>query len=293
MKVILSRKAFDSSAGGVANPILRDGRLVPLPIPDTASPLRYGELTVGGEALGPLVSQLTRNRVTADHGAHLDPDLERDSLKRPRSWRPVYGQAGATAGHLDKMGLAPGDLFLFFGWFRQVDENRVWCKGAPDLHILFGWFQVDEIIDLSQSWPRANHWLRYHPHFFGDRGRRNVLFLARRRLTLPETVIRGRTGAGRFDWYDPELVLTETGQTRGRWLLPPWFHPQGRQSTLSYHHDPQRWSSGPMGTHLDSVRRGQDFVLDCDHYPEAIAWAASLIRQHVPTVARYPALDNP
>jgi len=44
MKIILSRKGFDGSSGGCANPILEDGRLLPLPIPDPASPIRYDDI---------------------------------------------------------------------------------------------------------------------------------------------------------------------------------------------------------------------------------------------------------
>ncbi len=34
MKVILSRKGMDSTSGGIASPILPDGTLLSLPIPD-------------------------------------------------------------------------------------------------------------------------------------------------------------------------------------------------------------------------------------------------------------------
>lgn len=38
MKIILSRKGFDSSAGGVASPILPGGEMISLPIPETGDP---------------------------------------------------------------------------------------------------------------------------------------------------------------------------------------------------------------------------------------------------------------
>lgn len=37
MKFILSRKGMDSAAGGFANPILPDGTLLSLPIPDDST----------------------------------------------------------------------------------------------------------------------------------------------------------------------------------------------------------------------------------------------------------------
>lgn len=41
MKVILSRKGMDSKSGGIANPILPDGTLLSLPIPDKTAGTAY------------------------------------------------------------------------------------------------------------------------------------------------------------------------------------------------------------------------------------------------------------
>jgi Nucleotide modification associated domain 3 len=43
MKLILSRKGFDSAYGGVPSPILPDGTLCPLPIPSNEAPCLKGE----------------------------------------------------------------------------------------------------------------------------------------------------------------------------------------------------------------------------------------------------------
>ncbi|HSH28138.1 MAG TPA: hypothetical protein VK972_10310, partial [Wenzhouxiangella sp.] len=75
MKIILSRKGFDSAAGGVPSPILPDGRIVSLPIPDQRSPVRYGEIGSDGRDIGALVSNLTGGRIRRSSRAHLDPDL--------------------------------------------------------------------------------------------------------------------------------------------------------------------------------------------------------------------------
>ncbi|CAI8922445.1 hypothetical protein EMIT0158MI4_310005 [Burkholderia ambifaria] len=39
-------------------------------------------------------------------------------------WRPALGQTGAAQGHLSNNGVGAGDVFLFFGWFRQVEKSR-------------------------------------------------------------------------------------------------------------------------------------------------------------------------
>ncbi len=280
MKIILSRKGFDSSAGGVPNPILTDGRLISLPIPHPAAPNRFGDLQLQGRPLAPLVADLTRKRVKSHHGAHLDPDLDAGSLPRSRGWRPLFGQAKAAQGHLFNQGVGAGDLFLFFGWFREteiVSGRYRFVPHAPDRHILFGWLQVEQCKKIEGPFHEFPRWCRYHCHFFGDWGGRNALYLARRRLELPgleETF----AGGGLFPQFHNRLVLTEPGKSRCEWLLPPWFHPSGRASCLSYHGDSSRWHRGKGGTKLSSAKRGQEFVLDCDHYPEAMGWAGELIQ---------------
>ncbi len=49
MKVILSRKGFDSQYGGKPSPILPDGRLISLPIPSQDDKLRYSDLSLDGK----------------------------------------------------------------------------------------------------------------------------------------------------------------------------------------------------------------------------------------------------
>src|SRR5262249_40535555 len=91
MKIILSRKGFDSSAGGCPSPIFEDGTMMSLPIPARDSPIEYADV-----ALAQLVTDLTRGAITGADRAHLDPDLARSTLPRARGWRPLFGQLGAA-----------------------------------------------------------------------------------------------------------------------------------------------------------------------------------------------------
>ena len=48
-------------------------------------------------------------------------------------------------GHRDRRGA--GAVFLFFGLYRRVEKTvRGWrfVRGTPDLHVLWGWLQVDQ-----------------------------------------------------------------------------------------------------------------------------------------------------
>ncbi len=278
MKIILSRKGFDSSAGGSASPILPGGAMVSMPIPDPQSPIRYGEIRQSGHDLGRLAEQLTNGRVGRGDGAHLDPDLAAEALPRRPGWRPLFGQAGAAQGHLRNQGVGSGDLFLFFGWYREVERvGGVYRfrREAPDLHVLFGWFQIESALDLAAGLPAREDWRRDHPHCHGRRGVNNVLYTATRQLRLPGYA-GAVAGAGLFGRYAPRLCLTAPGGPRGRWRAPGWLHPAGRASTLTYHRNPDRWRRVEGGTELHCAARGQDFVLDCDDYPEAVGWAWAL-----------------
>jgi len=57
MRIILSRKGFDSGSGGCPSPIFPDGSMFAMPIPYEPSPVRYEDLrwqgartrSIGGE----------------------------------------------------------------------------------------------------------------------------------------------------------------------------------------------------------------------------------------------------
>jgi hypothetical protein len=277
MKIILSRKGFDSSAGGKPSPIFPDGRLLSLPIPDKASQVAYSDIAGNHWAgVGDLVQQLAGTPPA--HRAHLDPDLRYSSIPRDKAWKPIFGQAGSAESHLRNQRVDTGDVFLYFGLFRQVEKvNSEWryLRGSKPIHALFGWLQIGSRVVVSE-WPAIEGWAHYHPHFMRKKDSRNVLYVSSDRLLIPGYKLRNIAGAGIFEAISPKLILTAPDSDRpGQWLLPKWFHPASRPSTLSYHQAHTRWLEDGRGTLLSSVSRGQEFVLDCDDYPEALGWLGS------------------
>src|SRR4051794_34886590 len=107
MRVIFSRKGFDSSAGGCPSPIV-EGQPISLPIPvrKTPSPLRFIDL-IGDYSS--LVEDLTKGRIDRYSRCHLDPDLKSSVLPRLPGWRGALGQVGAAQGHLSNEGVNVGD----------------------------------------------------------------------------------------------------------------------------------------------------------------------------------------
>ena len=105
MKIIFSRKGFDSGTGKVASPILPSGKLCSLPIPETlacVNPLRYQDILFDGQSVGKLVHDLTRGKISPGMPAHLDPDLNNASFPRRAGWKPAFGQVGAAESHLQR-----------------------------------------------------------------------------------------------------------------------------------------------------------------------------------------------
>jgi len=283
MKIILSRKGFDSESGKQPSPILPDGLLVPLPIPDCSrtSGIRYADIAAPNrESIGPIVEDLTRRNLSRDHFAHLDPDLRRSAYPRQRGWRPLFGQAGGDQTYLTRNGVGVGDLFLFFGWFRRVefvDNIYRFVRNAPNLHVIFGWLQIHSVLNVGTS--RVPTWAEYHHHFHPPsttgNWSHNTVYVSRGRLLLNGHA-QQTPGAGIFNSYRDDLCLTCPNQPkRSLWKLPGWFYPEGR-SPLGRHHAINRWTRNDGHAILNSVPRGQEFVLNADEYPEAITWVQTL-----------------
>ncbi len=143
---------------------------MPIPQQDpskTAHGITYSKIDVFGRTAAEVLCDLQPNHPWL--GAHLDPDLRANNLPRLADWRPLFGQADKAQSHLATNQVGVGDLFLFFGWFRETQWDRrgrlTFRPGAPNIHLLFGWLEVGEVWDVgarpSGPWPA---WARYHPH---------------------------------------------------------------------------------------------------------------------------------
>jgi hypothetical protein len=166
MKLVFSRKGFDSSAGGVPSPIFPDNTMMSLAIPSKESTVAYED--IAGTPIAS-VSQLVEDLagIPPTHRAHLDPDLSTVSIPRMSGWRPLFGQVGASERHLENQGVATGDVFLFFGLFRRVEQSAGHWRYVPKslpMHVIFGWLQIEERVTVSDP-PTDKPWALYHPHF--------------------------------------------------------------------------------------------------------------------------------
>lgn len=274
MKVILSRKGFDSGSGGTASPILPCGTPVSLPIPDPRSRTRYQDVRVAGNGLdlGALVHGLTKGRVRPGHPAHLDPDLDHAAIERASGWMPAFGQTGAAQSHLAGCGVGVGDLFLFFGWFRDAelgkDGNWSWAKRGRQMHAMFGWMQIGEILPIYGNEADIldiRPWLKGHPHMNRRQDAANHIYVATEKLSVPG--LTHLPGAGTFKALTDVRTLTDLTQSkRSFWALPNFLHPE-TGTKLSYHEDATRWSRENGKVRLQSAARGQEFIINAQAKP--------------------------
>lgn len=261
-RIIFSRKGLDSAAGGAASPVVA-GRPLSLPIPAGRYPggRRYGALAGQRAALAAAVSG---GRLGPDMLCHLDPDIDAEAMpSRLPGWRGAFGQCGAALGHLRNAGVGAGDLFLFFGRFRPVEQGR---SSARDVHAVYGWLQVGDVLagDALQRGPR---WLADHPHVAPGWPANNAIYVASDRLDLP-----GVGDVPGWGVFDRPYVLSEAPGVLSRWRVPAWLE----RARMTYHRADRCW---PGGGGMMANGQWQEGVAQAD--AAAAAWAGALIAGHV------------
>lgn len=239
MRIIFSRKGFDSAAGGGPSPII-DGRPVTLPIPGAAGcGTTYGSLGLGQHA-----AKASRGRYDEHGFCHHDPMFLADGTC-------LFGQVGAAQSHLANQGVGPGDVFLFFGLFREERQ--------PPHHRIFGYLAVAEVVPLNGCAPARLDELRLlgHPHALRREGQDDTIYV----------------GQGRkADHARDTLRLSVPGASPSLWRRPDWL----RQGNLTYHQRADRWLSGDR---LRSAPRGQEFVARVDGDTAARRWLDLIIAE--------------
>lgn len=258
MKIILSRKGFDSQYGRIPSPILPDGTLLSFPIPTTDSGRRFADLGHDGVSYADMIVGLGGDATMAAGCCHHDPDLRPGTAP---GWVPAFGQTGAAQTHLTNQGVGPGDLFLFFGRFRLTEHGPHgglrYVRDAPTQHVIYGYMQIGEIV--SDVRVRDYAW---HPHAENpDPLPNNTLYLPVERLSGTD-----QPGSGVLD-HREDRVLTAPGESLSRWRLLDWM----RSTKISYHN-----ARSLRDGYFQSVAKGQEFVVDAT--PEAVEWANSVLR---------------
>lgn len=227
MKIILSRKGWDSGCGGRASPVFPDKTIQSLPIGCTPGSPLYGDIhphAVGTQGHPDLADLIAPAAYPARYKvlpfAHLDPDLERGAYARDAGWTPCFGQENSSgaAAYLDNQGVGAGDLFLFYGWFDDVTRHPAgWRGSGNDRFLVWGWLQVGDIFH-NPTEGNTPPWLHYHPHVIhGTSYKKNRIYVATRRLSVPGIPPSKFPGGGVFGVEANSRLISSTPGKRGRY----------------------------------------------------------------------------
>jgi hypothetical protein len=201
-----------------------------------------------------ILAELGKGKWQQGQQCHLDPDLRKEILVRDEHWKQAFGQRGRVKDFLDSWNVGEGDLFLFFGRFRQtefsVDKTLRYVRGAPEQHIIYGYMRVGEILHNDEI-DREYHW---HPH--AGNGDRNNLYLPAEKL-YPDSKLHG---AGLLT-YAPKRVLTKYGMSVSKWELPDFM--RGLELRVNTRKEPltREFHDESNGqSYFQFVGHGQEFV---------------------------------
>lgn len=224
MKIILSRKGFDSSNGGCPSPIMPDGTLLSMPIP-SYNVASYDDLCYNGEKYSDILKQLKPKGEFEN--CHIDPDIrDNNRVVVIKGWKPAFGQCDAAQGLLSNAGVEKGDIFLFFGWFRRVENHKGNYRFVSkktggfydhsDMHIIYGYMQVGDILTDRNRISEYS----WHPHS-SFVTKTNAIYIPAEKLSLSPDL----KGYGTLD-YRKDRVLTMEGKNRGTWNNLPFLRPE-------------------------------------------------------------------
>ncbi|MCP3673515.1 MAG: hypothetical protein GY829_03455 [Gammaproteobacteria bacterium] len=263
MKIVFSRKGFDSTAGGYPSLIFPDGTLFSIPIPSTNDKYRYSDLDVHyeGDSIQTILNDLSGNHircnkwmpcnyVSNEQFCHYDPL----PFSKPEFTGIALGQADSAEGHLRNQGIGKGDIFLFYGWFRKIGKrNGSWCyiENEPDVHLIWSYMDVGDVISLDSNEQQKLALLKYpflsdHPHV-GDQGhKKNGIYISDEYQYFP---------------YHRKRCLTDMKSYKGRatWRLPQFFDQPESFSFLN------NFKKEKDDVVISYRGYGQEFVLNLDN----------------------------
>ena len=221
MKVILSRKGFDSSNGGIVSPIMEDGTLISFPIPSDDRD-HFEDLVYCGDSYAKILQDLNYKEDPQYPNCHVDPDLTLTRRKtKIEGWCPIFGQVSSSANYLMKtVKVEVGDLFLFFGNYHKVrcfDGKYQYIKKTGDfysdndLQAIWGYMQIGSILQNPEDQKKYS----WHPHAVGEfiEQKSNVMFIASEKLSFAPNM----PGAGILNFRE-DRVLTAKNCNKATWV---------------------------------------------------------------------------
>lgn len=256
MKVVLSKKGFDSQYGKKPSVILVEdnNRMISFPIPIDStreSGIGVDLLNVLGYSLKNIFEDLS---IDTTYNHHVDPAIQ----GMVPEIDGTFGQSGAALGHLRKQKVGSGDLFLFYGTFsfagRDTDNHLKYLPVHP-FHAIWGYLKVDEVLeDMDRVNDPEYARLQIHPHFI-NRDKQGY--------KSGNSIFIGHDfGVFRFSEI---LRLTKLGYNKTYWELPHFF----KNINISCNGNSAKHKETSVGFEIQVPSKSQEFVFEL---PEAERW---------------------
>lgn len=299
-KIVLSRKGYDSSAGGSFSPYDPDSlNYIVLPIPQKegeakiGNPLKFEDVKIRSDYLPYNASNLkgvieaTGRKQTLRENSkwiycehtHFDPWLG------PCPWLSgdsdhhigAFGQVGIPQKHLCKNGVGEGSLFLFFSRFVPIRGRKnnlgIQIREEKGAYFLYGWLRVGKVVKRFMDIPNEEIKSR-HPHateaYFNNK-ENNAIYIADQLLFADDTV----PGCGYFSKLNNRLLLSSKKHLDAPliWELPGFFY-ETRPTVLKK----RKWCRNEDGSCLVEIpRRWQEAVFDDSE--DFCIWFKDLIKR--------------
>lgn len=304
MKLILSRKGFDSSAGHGYSPYdPKTGKYIVLPIPEDqkkAYGYTFEDLKLkknyleGMEARNlkdlihdPKMGYSSKSlKVVEDSYAHYDPIIKRPPWLTSGPDFGAFGQSEAAAGHLRNHDVGEGSVFLFFSRFKPMknqvhplDPRGAWTEGA---YFIYGWLKVGKVITAENKHELPENVRKNHPHgsnYDFENRTKNTLYLAADKLFDDMDI----PGCGYFPRLTDDLLLSspEHKSRPSIWRVPSFLNEDHFRPTYLNVTDKlqDRWLLCPDNhgeCYVQATARGQEYVSKLEG--KSMEWMRSLFR---------------
>jgi len=230
MKIIFSKKGFDSCYGGYPNIIDEKGNFIIIPIPlsqEEQSSAKYkgqfyNEIKCYEKSIYEYMKENNIQKIkngkaepisinNEDIPCHADPNIH-NFFKCEKSFSGSLGQIKSALKQLTNCKVEKDDIFLFYSWFKDKESHQ-------DKQIIWGYLKIDNIIKNPQKLSEEertklfndNSWLRYQPHWTNSDYYKSF-----------ENYIYIGTKFKVFNYNNDTkdlLTLTEKDKSRTNWLI--------------------------------------------------------------------------
>lgn len=299
MKVIFSRKGFDSSYGGFPSIILPDGQMISFPIPEKGKKKTMNETDskikgIEAENLKFILAdkkELSLKEIFEKYNIqkikipgntpteqeventifHYDPqiqnvvqriyDQDNNKIINITNEYAAFGQSRAAASHLLNQKISKDDVFLFFGTFKWTGKDK---KNRKEFHALWGYMIVDDVFNIDNEFTHFNGIEDYNNPSSKYPNLKFHPHYNNKKHEGKKNIIICSKRFGTFIFDEDKLKLTENDSTKSHWKIPNFWKISDKNAkiTMTYNTNNLEEILDDGNLKIKSASIGQEFVIN-------------------------------